>query len=85
MGPVSHSDGHDAPGLIGYFVPGFTAVIDDVLVVLEDAVGQVVVAHELPEVFRPGSARAISGARGAGLCCPVDPGLWWCASPPDRG
>ena len=48
---MAHSDGHDAPGLIGEFVPGFAAMVDDVVVGFEDAVGEPVVAHELPDVF----------------------------------
>ena len=51
MCPVPESDGHDPPGLVCDFVPRFAAVIDDIVVVLEDAIGQVVVPHELPEVF----------------------------------
>ena len=51
MRPVPESDGHDPPGLVCDFVPSLAAVIDDVVVVLEDAIGQVVVSHELPEVF----------------------------------
>lgn len=51
MGPVSEADGHDAPRLVGDLVPGLATVVDDVVIVLEDPVGEVVVAHELPEVF----------------------------------
>ena len=45
------SDGHDLPGLIDELVPGVAAVGDDILVGREDAVGQPVVAQELPDVF----------------------------------
>lgn len=51
MGPFAHSDGHDLPRLINEPVPGAAAVIDDVVVVREDAVRQPVVPHELPEVL----------------------------------
>jgi hypothetical protein len=39
------------PWLIDEFVPGLAAVVDDVVVGREDAVGEPVVAHELPDVF----------------------------------
>ncbi len=51
MCPLSYSDGFDAPRLIGEVVPGEAAMVDDVFVRFEDAVGKPVVAHELPDVF----------------------------------
>ena len=51
MRPVAHSDGYDVPWLVDELVPSVAAVIDDVVVGVEDAVGQPVVAHELPDVF----------------------------------
>src|SRR5258708_30561368 len=51
MGPIASCDGHDGPGLIGELVPSRAAVIYEVVVGFEDAVGQPVVAHELPDVF----------------------------------
>ena len=51
MCPSTHGDGHDEPGLIDEAVPVVAAVIDDVVVVPEDAVGEPVVAHELPDVL----------------------------------
>ena len=51
MRPISHSDRHDLPRLIDEPVPSAAALIDDVVVVLEDAVRQPVVPHELPEVL----------------------------------
>ena len=45
------SDGHDAPGLADQLVPGITAMIDDLVVGFEDAVGEQVIAHELPDIF----------------------------------
>jgi len=51
MRPRSASDGHDAPGLVAELVPGVAAQGDDLVMGFEDAVGQPVVAHELPEVL----------------------------------
>jgi len=51
MCPVAQADGHDAPRLVDEFVPGVAAVIDDVALGVEDAVGQPVVSHELPDVL----------------------------------
>ena len=47
MGPIAHTDGHDGPGLSFQFVPGVATVIDQSIVVVEHAVGQPVVTHEL--------------------------------------
>src|SRR5258708_20489102 len=41
---------HDAPGLCDELVPSVAAMIDDVLAGCEHAVGEPVVAHELPGV-----------------------------------
>lgn len=51
MCPLSQSDGHDAPWLIDEAIPGEAAVVVDVIVGFEDAVGQPVVAHELPYIL----------------------------------
>ena len=51
MGPRLQSDGHDAPRLINEAVPCEAAVVEDIVVRLEDAVRQPVVAHELPDVL----------------------------------
>ena len=51
MCPLSHANGHDAPWLIDEVVPGEAAVVDDVVVGLEDPVGEPVIAHELPDVL----------------------------------
>lgn len=51
MRPFTQSDGRDAPGLVDEVVPGVAAVIDDVVMVAEDAVGEPVVADELPDVL----------------------------------
>ena len=51
MGPFAATDRHDVPWLIDELIPRLAAVVDDVVVGGEDAVGQPVVAHELPDVF----------------------------------
>jgi len=38
MGPCSDADGHDFPGLVDEIVPCVAALIEDVVVGLEDAV-----------------------------------------------
>lgn len=45
------SDGHDTRGLVDELVPGITAMIDDLIIVLEDVVGEPVVPHELSDIF----------------------------------
>ena len=51
MSPLSHSEGHDAPRLIYEAIPCEAAVIDDIVIGFEDAVGEPVVAHELPDIL----------------------------------
>src|SRR5205814_2368659 len=51
MCPIAQPDGHGCPRLVDEAVPGKAAVIDDVVIGLEDAVGEPVVADELPDVF----------------------------------
>lgn len=51
MGPFAQAKRHDAPWLIDEAVPGEAAMIDDVIVGFEDAIGQPVVAHVLPDIF----------------------------------
>ena len=48
---MAQSDGHDAPRLIDELVPRRTTMVDEIVVGFEDAVGQPVVAHELPDVL----------------------------------
>ena len=48
---MSQSQGHDAPRLIAEFVPGVAAVVENVVAGAEDAVGEPVLAHELPDIF----------------------------------
>src|SRR5262249_23715537 len=49
--PLAQSDGHDAPRLIDELVPCRTTMVDEIVVGFEDAVGEPVVAHELPDVL----------------------------------
>ncbi len=51
MCPFAQSDGHDVPGLVDKFVPGVAALVDDVVIGSEDAIGEPVFAHELPDIF----------------------------------
>src|SRR5579862_1009024 len=51
MCPIAQSDGHDAPRLVDELVPSIAAVIDDVALGAEDAIGEPVVADELPNVL----------------------------------
>lgn len=51
MRPLTCADGHDGPWLIDELVPGLAAEGDDFLVGIEDAVGEPVLAHELPDVL----------------------------------
>lgn len=51
MCPLAVSDGHDAPGLVDQLVPGITTMIDDLVVGFEDAVGEPIIPHELPDIF----------------------------------
>src|ERR1700722_20339622 len=51
MRPISKTDGHDGPRLIDEFVPSITTVVEDIVVGEEHAVGEPVVADELPDVL----------------------------------
>lgn len=51
MRPLSHDDGYGAPSLAHEIVPSEAAVVDDVVVGLEDAVREPAIAQELPEVL----------------------------------
>ena len=51
MCPIAGTDGYDLPGLFDEPVPGEAAVIEDILVGLEDPVREPVVAQELPDVL----------------------------------
>lgn len=51
MSPIAQSNGHDAPRLIAELIPCVATKFDDLFVRIEDAVGEPVVADELPDVF----------------------------------
>jgi hypothetical protein len=51
MRPLAQSDGHDAPRLVDELVPCLAAVVDEIVIGFEDAIGEPVVAHKLPDVF----------------------------------
>ena len=48
---MAASDEHDAPRLADQLVSGITAMADDLVVGFDDAVGEPVIPHELPDVF----------------------------------
>ena len=51
MRPFAHADGCDLPRPFDELVPGLAAERDDVVVGLEDAVRELVVTHELPDIL----------------------------------
>ncbi len=51
MGPLAQSDGHDFPRLVDQAVPSLAGGIENILVGLEDAVGEVGLPEVLPEVL----------------------------------
>ena len=51
MSPAPQPDGHDLPWLADELVPGMAAHGDDLVVGFEDAVGQPVVTHKLPDIL----------------------------------
>jgi hypothetical protein len=59
---LAQSEGHDAPGLIDELVPGRTAMVDEIVAGFEDAIGEPIVAQELPDVFDRVESRGISAA-----------------------
>ena len=66
MGPIAQADGHDGPRLIDELVPGVAAVVDQVVVGGEDAVGEPVLAHEPPDVLLRVQLRALRWQRDEG-------------------
>src|SRR5271165_1953954 len=62
MCPMTDAERHDAPGLIDELVPSIGAVIDDIRIGTEDAVGQPIVAHELPDVLEGFSSGHFGGS-----------------------
>jgi len=51
MRPIAESDGHDCPWLVDELVPGVAAMVDDIVVGLEDPVRQPVFPQEQPNVL----------------------------------
>ena len=51
MCPIAESDGHDGPRLGLELVPSIAAVIEQRVSVVEDPVGEPVVAYVLPDVL----------------------------------
>ena len=51
MCPFAHPNGFDARGLADQLVPSVTAMIDNIFVGFEDAVGKPVTPQELPDIF----------------------------------
>jgi hypothetical protein len=51
MRPIAKTDGHGGPRLIDEFVPRITTVVEDIVVGEEHAVGEPIVADELPDVL----------------------------------
>jgi hypothetical protein len=45
------SGGHNAPGLIDELVPCLAAMVDEIVIGVEDTVREPVIAHELPDVL----------------------------------
>jgi len=66
MRPLGQSDGHDLPGSVEERIPGLTAVIADIVVGFEYAVGEPVVAHILPDIFDRVEFRAFRRRRNNG-------------------
>jgi hypothetical protein len=66
MCPLAQAEFHNGPRLIDKLVPGIGAVVDDVFVTTENAIGQPVVAHELPDVFLGVELGAFGGKRDDG-------------------
>src|SRR5712671_1033 len=76
MCPIAQADRHDGPGLVDELVPGIAAVLEDVVVGAEDAIGEPVVAHELPDVFDRVEFRRLWRQRHQGdVGLLADPGL----------
>jgi len=51
MSPFAEADGHDCPRLLDEAVPGEAAMVDDVVVGFEDAVGEPVLPDVLPNIL----------------------------------
>lgn len=63
MRPSSYADGHDTPRLTDEAAPMAAAVTDDVVVVLEHAIGEPVVAHEMLDALHHVQLRTLRRQR----------------------
>ena len=64
MCPIAQADGHDCPRLVDEAVPGKAAVIDDVVIGLEDAIGEPVVSRMNCQMFSTGLSSGDFGGSG---------------------
>jgi hypothetical protein len=51
VGPFTHADRRDFPGRVDELVLGAATVVENAVVGVEDAVGELVAAHELSDIF----------------------------------
>ena len=51
MSPIAQTERHDAPRLVFEGAPGIAAMIDEIAGIAEQAVGEVIVAQELPDIL----------------------------------
>ena len=49
--PVTKADGHDQLGAVDELFPGMAAELNDLVIGFEDAVGEPVLTHVLPDVL----------------------------------
>ena len=66
MSPLAQSEGRNPPGPVDELVPGVATVIDKVVVGFEDAVGEPIIPHELPDVLHGVEFRAFRRKRDDG-------------------
>ena len=73
MRPGAQADRHDSPWLLDEVVPGIAAVIEQVVVAEEDAIGEPVLADELPDAFLrvggSGMRLMLAGTTSFGVMC----------------
>jgi len=66
VSPLAQSEGRNPPGPVDELVPGVATVIDKVVVGFEDAVGEPIIPHELPDVLHGVEFRAFRRKRDDG-------------------
>jgi hypothetical protein len=59
---MAQSDGHNPPRLVDELVPCLAAVVDEIIVGFEDAIGEPIVAHEC-QTFSTGLSSGHFGGR----------------------